>query len=121
MIRLSRNAAARSGDGTSHSNIEIDSQKPPPRSRGSRPDRPHLDLAHAGPRMPRRDLEGLVEIDALDQAEAADLVLRLGERTVRQQDLVRAQLDRGRVVGGTEAESATQHAAPGHLRAPVVA
>src|SRR2546430_2637266 len=71
--------------------------------------------------MPRRDLEGLVEIDALDQAEAADLVLRLGERTVRQQDLVRAQLDRGRVVGGTEAESATQHAAPGHLRAPVVA
>src|SRR5579864_8468736 len=51
-------------------------------SRTERPERPHLQDAEAGHRVPARDLDGLVEVVALEHVEAGDLLLRLGERAV---------------------------------------
>src|SRR5581483_8517904 len=55
--------------------------------RGDRHHRPHLDGAVLRARAARRDLERLVECLDLDQIEAAELLLRLGERAVGDQRL----------------------------------
>ena len=46
------------------------------------PDRPHFDRCRAGARDLRRHLDGLVEVLAVDDVVAADLLLGLGERAV---------------------------------------
>src|SRR5947209_17885571 len=51
------------------------------------PDRPHLDASVPGAGDLRRDADGLVEVLAVDEIEPADLLLGLGERPVRRQDL----------------------------------
>src|SRR5262249_57657197 len=48
-------------------------------------DRTDLDRAEAGRRPARGDLERFLTITGLDHEEAADELLRLGERTVRHQ------------------------------------
>src|SRR6266700_6255523 len=49
-------------------------------------DRPDLDRAVPGGRVLGRDLDGLVQIGAVDYVIAGDLLLGLGERTVTDQE-----------------------------------
>src|ERR1700741_3039207 len=46
------------------------------------PERPHLQDAETGHRVPARDLDGFVEVRAFEHVEPGDLLLRLGERAV---------------------------------------
>src|SRR5579872_542325 len=79
------------------------------------PDRPHLDRAEASPRDLRGDLDGLVEVLAVDQEEAAHLLLRLGERAVGGDDLALADPHGGGVGRGTQALASLQDAPLHHL------
>ena len=57
----------------------------PPRARAA--DRADLDLAELRHRMPRRNLNRVIQIRAIQQVESRDVVLRLDERTIDQRDL----------------------------------
>src|SRR3954468_6648066 len=47
------------------------------------PDRPYLDATHFRPRKVRRDLGGFLEAVGFDDVEAAEHLLRFGERAIR--------------------------------------
>src|SRR4051812_7420982 len=59
------------------------------------PDGPHLDRAIRGVRDLAGPLDGLVEVVAFEDEQAAELLAGLGERTVRDQRLAVAHADRG--------------------------
>src|SRR5580704_9795356 len=65
-----------------------------PPSRRSLPERPDLDPAEPRDRMRRGHLHRLVDIRALEDVEAADDLLGLGERAVADHDLAVPHLDR---------------------------
>src|SRR5258706_4220405 len=60
-----------------------------------RPDRPHLDRADAPRRDARGDLDRLVQVLRLDEVEADEDLLGLGERPVGHRDLAAAHPHRG--------------------------
>ena len=64
-----------------------------------------------------RDLDRLVEVLAVDQVEAADLLLGLRERAVGGEDLAVADPHGGGVGGGPQPLAALEHAPPAHLLA----
>src|SRR5918999_1775668 len=76
------------------------------------PDRPHLDAPGTRPRNPRRQLDGVVQIPRLDQVEAAELLLRFGERAVGRRDLRVPAADGRRGVRGLETFTGEVVAAP---------
>src|SRR5215212_1501867 len=73
-------------------------------------DRPHLDGAGRGTRDLGRPVDRLVEAVALEEVEAAELLLRLREGTVREHALAVADADGGRGRAGLEALAAEDHA-----------
>src|SRR6516162_4223533 len=58
------------------------------------PHRADLDDSKTGRRKSRRDLTRFVEVPGLDEKEAAELLLRLGERAIGRRDLAAANTDR---------------------------
>ena len=75
------------------------------------PDRPHFDRPEPRAGDLRRDLDRLVEILAVDDVVAADLLLGLGERTVGGEHLAVAH-PHGRRVGGRAAGARRPGARP---------
>ena len=61
-----------------------------PAASAERPDRPDLDRSRDRPGHPRRDLDRGVEVGAVDEVVAAQLLLGLGERPVGDDHLVAA-------------------------------
>ena len=64
--------------------VRVNSHRfPTENGRSAPPERPDLDRPHLGHRVPRRDLDRLLEAAALEDVEAADDLLGLGERARR--------------------------------------
>src|SRR5688572_15019996 len=81
----------------------------PPRRRRLLPHRPDLDGAERGERMPRSDLDRLVQMRTLDHDETADQVLCLRVRPIRHECLTTSYLHLRRG-GGPEPGAALEHA-----------
>ena len=77
-------------------------RRSPPPSPPEVPDRPDLDRAVPGGRDPRRELDRLVEVAGLDEVEAAEGLLGLGERAVGRDRLAVLDPDRRRARGRLE-------------------
>src|SRR5690606_20051908 len=80
------------------------------------PDRADLDAPPARVRVGGRDLDGVVEVLALDRDHAADEVLGLGERAVGDEDLPAAHPDRRRI--GRRPQPLTPQLRPPYLVLP---
>jgi hypothetical protein len=67
-----------------------------------------------------RDLDGLVEIGALDDVDPRDVLLALDEGAVCHEHLSAALAHRRRVLGGAQPVTELAHTAAVHLLDPVV-
>src|SRR5690348_4226906 len=82
-------------------------------------DRADLDGPVPGARVLGRDLDGLVQVGAVDHVVAADLLLGLGERPVADQQFPIADPHGGGVADVAQPVAVQQHTAAIHLAEPV--
>src|SRR6478672_5464744 len=72
---------------------QLATPNPAENGRSAPPERPDLDRAHLGHRVPGRDFDRFLEAAALEDVEAADDLLGLGERAVGDDRLPVADTD----------------------------